>query len=157
MKAGGAGKSLTEMRWLLPKVMAIDNARSLRAGHGAPPGANSRGGMKLPNARLAIVPERKLTHYLLDPAHPAGGSKARFFLQSGFRSSDWQRLSAALRKQAQEHEVIEAEETPHGTRYVIDGKLEAPDGARLNVRSVWYIHLGRKAPRFVTAHPLPRR
>ena len=30
--------------------------------------------MKLPNAQLATVPERKVTHYLLNPAHPAGGS-----------------------------------------------------------------------------------
>jgi len=34
--------------------------------------------MKLPNAQLATVPERKVTHYLLNPGHPAGGSKATF-------------------------------------------------------------------------------
>lgn len=40
--------------------------------------------MKLPNAELAVVPERKATQYLLNPAHPAGGSKAWFFLRFGF-------------------------------------------------------------------------
>jgi hypothetical protein len=32
--------------------------------------------MKLPNADLAVVSERKVTLYLLNPAHPVGGSKA---------------------------------------------------------------------------------
>ena len=40
--------------------------------------------MKLPNAAHAIVPERKVTLYLLNPAHPIGGSKATFFLHFGF-------------------------------------------------------------------------
>ena len=34
--------------------------------------------MKLPDAALADVPERKVTQNLLNPAHPAGGSKAAF-------------------------------------------------------------------------------
>jgi hypothetical protein len=38
----------------------------------------------------------------------------------------------------------------------VDGPLTAPDGTILNVRSAWYIDLGGDAPRFVTAHPLPR-
>jgi hypothetical protein len=40
--------------------------------------------MKLPNSNLAIVSEQKLTLYLLNSAHPAGGSKAAFFLRFGF-------------------------------------------------------------------------
>ena len=40
--------------------------------------------MKLPDAGLATVPERKITHYLLNPAHPAGGSKAVFFQDPRF-------------------------------------------------------------------------
>jgi hypothetical protein len=45
--------------------------------------------MKLPNAQLATVPERKVTHYLLNPGHPAGGSKATFFLRFGFTVAEW--------------------------------------------------------------------
>jgi len=40
--------------------------------------------MKLPNYQSATVPKRKVTDYLLNPAHPAGGSKASFFLRFGF-------------------------------------------------------------------------
>ena len=77
--------------------------------------------MKLSNAQSATVPERKVTHYLLNPAHPAGGSKAGFFLRFGFTVADWQRLAEALLQHARENDVIETEPTPHGIRYVVDG------------------------------------
>jgi hypothetical protein len=112
--------------------------------------------MKLPNAELAVVPERKLTQYLLNPAHPAGGSKAWFFLRFGFTVAEWQKLANALLRHARENEVAETEQTRHGRRYVVEGRLIAPDGAALNVRSAWYIDVGGDAPRFVTAHPLPK-
>jgi len=112
--------------------------------------------MKLPNAELAAVPERKVTHYLLNPAHPAGGSKAWFFLRFGFSAAKWQQLAEALLRHARENEVAETEQTRHGPRYVVDGPLVAPDGSELNIRSAWFIDAVGGAPRFVTAHPLAR-
>jgi hypothetical protein len=112
--------------------------------------------MKLPNAQSATVPERKVTHYLLNPAHPAGGSKARFFLRFGFTVAEWQRLAEALLHHARDNEVANMEQTAHGSRYVVDGPLTAPDGSRLNIRSARYINPHGGAPRFVTAHPLPK-
>jgi hypothetical protein len=58
--------------------------------------------MKLPNAHFAIVPERKVTEYLLNPSHPAGGSKAAFFLSFGFTRIAWQELAEALQRHALE-------------------------------------------------------
>jgi Domain of unknown function (DUF6883) len=112
--------------------------------------------MKLPNAELATVPERKITHYLLNPAHPAGGSKAWLFLNFGFTITDWQRLADASLHLTRENEVVKTEVTPYGGRYVVDGRLLAPDSTSLNVRTVWYISVSGGAPRFVTAHPLPK-
>ena len=113
--------------------------------------------MKLPNAQLATVPERKVTLYLLNPGHPAGGSKATFFLRFGFTVAEWQRLAEALLRHARENEVAAMEQTAHGDRYVVDGPLTAPDGSRLNVRSACYTDRdGGGVPRFVTAHPLPK-
>ncbi|MBI5384537.1 MAG: hypothetical protein HZA90_07590 [Verrucomicrobia bacterium] len=112
--------------------------------------------MKLPNAHLATVPEQKVIRYLLNPAHPAGGSKASFFLRFGFTVAEWQRLVGALLRHARENEVSASEQTRHGTRYVVDGPLLAPDGTVLNVRTAWYINPGADVPRFVTAHPLPK-
>ncbi len=84
--------------------------------------------MKLPNVQSATVPERKVTHYLLNPAHPAGGSKAWFFLRFGFNVREWRKLEEALLRHARENEVVETEPTPHGRRYVMEGQLLAPDG-----------------------------
>ena len=98
--------------------------------------------MKLPNARSATVPARKVTHYLLNPAHPTGGSKASFFLRHGFTVADWTRLAEVLLRHAREHEIVAMEQTPHGTRYVVDGPLAAPDGTSLNVRTAWFIDPG---------------
>lgn len=112
--------------------------------------------MKLPNAHLAVVPERKITQYLLNSAHPVGGSKAAFFLQFGFTVAEWSRLADALLRHAREQEVMESEQTPHGIRYVVDGPLMTTEGASLNVRSAWFIDSTGDAPRFVTAHPLPK-
>ena len=112
--------------------------------------------MKLPNAHLAMVPEQKVTRYLLNPAHPAGGSKAAFFLRFGFLASNWRRLADALLAHARNNEVVTTEQTRYGIRYAIDGALSAPDGTVLNVRSAWYIDTAADAPRFVTAHPLPK-
>ena len=112
--------------------------------------------MKLPNAERATVPRDKIVRYLLNPAHPVGGSKARFFLEHGFSAAEWSRLASALQQHARENEISETEQTKHGTRFVVDGPLIAPDGTILNVRTAWYIDAGGAAPRFVTAHPLPK-
>ncbi len=44
--------------------------------------------MKLPHAEQALVPRGKIENYLLDPAHPIGGGKARFFVHFGFRRAN---------------------------------------------------------------------
>lgn len=112
--------------------------------------------MKLPNAQSATVPERKITLYLLNPGHPAGGSKASFFLRFGFTVEEWQQLAEALLQHARENDAEATEQTRHGTRYVVDGPLAAPDGTLLNVRSAWFMDVAGREPRFVTAHPLPK-
>lgn len=52
--------------------------------------------------------------------------------------------------------MVETTQTLHGARYVVDGPFTAPDGTSLNIRSAWFIHNPGAAPRFVTAHPLPK-
>jgi hypothetical protein len=112
--------------------------------------------MKLPNAKDASVAEAKITKYLLNPTHPAGGSKAAFFLQYGFSLDRWHELAEALRMHGRQNDVVDIEQTRYGVRYAVDGALVAPDGRVLNVRSAWYIDIEGGVARFVTAHPLPR-
>ena len=115
-----------------------------------------RNDRKLPNAERATVPEAKITLYLLNPGHHAGGSKAAFFLRFGFTVELWQQFGWALRRHAMDNEVALSEETKYGMRFVVDGPLVAATGDVLNVRASWFINPGADVPRFVTAHPLPK-
>jgi hypothetical protein len=56
--------------------------------------------LNLPNAHLAIVDRQKITEYLLNPAHPDNGGKAKFFLRLGFTAEQWQVFAEALRRLA---------------------------------------------------------
>lgn len=109
--------------------------------------------MKLPNSDLAVVPERKLTHYLLNPAHPDNGGKAGFFTQMGFRRSEWQVLAAALQTLAKTTPVSLQTESSHGRKYVMVGRLESPDGKSAMVKMIWIVDTGTDVARLVTAYP----
>lgn len=112
--------------------------------------------MRLPNAAQAVVPQQKITGYLLSFSHRDGRDKATFFSRFGFSASDWPALATALRQHAIDHGVSKIEDSPFGTRYVIEGPIITPDKRNPAVRSVWFIETGEEIPRFVTAYPLPR-
>lgn len=110
--------------------------------------------MKLPNAERAIVPRAKIVDYLLSPVHPAGSSKATFFMRFGFEVGEWEIMADALVGHAHESDVTRTEPSPFGVRYVIEGIIEAPDGRKPFIRTIWFVENGESAPRFVTAYPL---
>ncbi len=112
--------------------------------------------MKLPNYEQAIVPQAKITEYLLSLSHEDGRSKARFFLSFGFSLERWQTLAGALLAHAANYEVAKIEPSPFGLRYVIEGIISAPDGRTPHIRVVWFIETEKDRPRFVTAYPSPR-
>jgi hypothetical protein len=113
--------------------------------------------MKLRGVERADIREAKIVKYLLSTSHRAGKSKAAFFMEFGFEPERWEELDRALRQHATDNEVARDEKTRFGTRYVIDGPLQAPDGRMLNVGTAWFIDNEGDAPRFITAHPLRRR
>ncbi|MBX9812677.1 MAG: hypothetical protein K2Y16_13860 [Burkholderiales bacterium] len=113
--------------------------------------------MKLPNARVAVVPDSKISGYLLSDIHPVGRVKARFFSGFGFSGERPGELADALKRLAQTYEVLAAEASPFGMRYIIDGVLGTPDGRNPTVRTVWFVGTGEAVPRFVTAFPASRR
>jgi hypothetical protein len=113
-------------------------------------------GMKLPNADMAVIERAKIVDYLLNPNHPYGASKARFFAGFGFQVEEWPQLAQALRRHGQTHEVTRARETGFGPRYEVEGELIAPDGRLPQVRSIWQHDRGEVAPRLITAYPLDK-
>jgi hypothetical protein len=110
---------------------------------------------RLPDARLAIVDERKITYYLLSNNHPAGRAKAAFFRRFGFRATSWRRLRDALVDHAHTAEIIAVTETEFGKKYILEGPLASPDGRNPGIRGVWFVAIGDAAPRLVTAYPAP--
>lgn len=109
--------------------------------------------MKLPNGDRAVVPPAKLTAYLLSDTYTFGRSKAHVFRSVGFTPASADRLAQELLLFARSEENVAQVDSPHGTKYVVDGTLATPRGDLLRLRTVWIIDPGHDAPRFVTAYP----
>jgi hypothetical protein len=109
--------------------------------------------MKLPNAHLSIVASEKISDYLLNPAHPDNGGKAEFFAALGFHRERWQILAVAFRKLTESAEVSKSMTSPHGQKYILDGRIESPSGKTSMVRTIWIVDRGQDEPRLVTAYP----
>jgi hypothetical protein len=107
--------------------------------------------LKLPNLAKAFIEPQKITAYLLSEEN--SGGKSAFFIAFGFTLAQPEVLSQALLAHAAAHEVAGVSQTPHGTKYIIDGKMQTPDGRSSQVRSVWIDDRGEEAPRLVTAYP----
>ncbi|MBZ0305136.1 MAG: hypothetical protein K8I82_03620, partial [Anaerolineae bacterium] len=97
--------------------------------------------MKLPNAIKAVVPESKIKNYLLSETHDKGKDKAVFFTSFGFVLEGWEVLAQALLQHAANYEVTKMVESEYGMRYVIEGRLQTPDGRNPDIRSVWFIDM----------------
>jgi hypothetical protein len=106
--------------------------------------------MPPPDFRAARIDHAKIADYLLGGASFAAIAKARFFGRVGFRVKEWQRFAQALRTQAAGAAVAE-ERSPWGRKYVALGPIDAPNGRRYKVVSVW-IDDGTGL-RLVTAYP----
>lgn len=106
-----------------------------------------------PNWDHAIVPETKLTDYLLSETHPDGKSKAKFFLRHGYTAAT---LERDLKKAARTGSIVEEEDNPHGTKFALVSKLVSPVGTPIRVRSIWVLEPDEVAPRLVTAYPAKR-
>jgi len=113
--------------------------------------------MKLPHLEKALVPRAKITDYLLSDTHEDGRHKAAFFTRYGFARESWEILAETLRRHAAEHEVARVQDSPFGTRYVVEGIITTPDGRTALLRSVWFIRHGEEEPRLATAYPLRER
>ena len=109
--------------------------------------------MKLPNAEQCEVEESKIKDYLLNSSHPVGGSKARFFLDMGFRSDTWQVFAETLRRHGLSRDIVSSRETKFGTHFVVAGLLRPAAGNERDVCTVWQLNRGTVAPRLVTAYP----
>ncbi len=84
--------------------------------------------MKLPNCEQAEIPDRKLTVYLLDSAHPQNKGKGAFYNLVGYDKQNTDVLKEALFALVLQYNVTNIVETDFGKRYVIEGWLPYPNG-----------------------------
>lgn len=110
---------------------------------------------QLPGAATATVDDNKIVRYLLDPAHPIGSDKARFFRSFGFSQSSWPVLKQALLDHPKKNPVKNQVSTPYGEKYAVSCSFVTPDGRNPCVVSVWIIEPPHPNPRFVTAYAGP--
>ena len=109
--------------------------------------------MKLPYAKRAIVPMRKLTEYLLSETHGKGKHKARLFAKIGYDKDNVLELKECLLRIGHTEKVKQIKKTLYGKNYLIEGKMTAPIGQLVTIKTVWFIRFGTKHPRLITAYP----
>jgi Domain of unknown function (DUF6883) len=103
-----------------------------------------------------IVENFKVLDYLLNPDHPHGAAKARFFIGGGFRREARELLVEALRRHFRDNpECRKITPRPRlpGASIIVDAPMLVPDGRRLWVRTVWVVDGGETIPRLVFAYP----
>ena len=101
------------------------------------------------------MPDGKVQDYLLSLGHPVGGPKARYLVSRGYDPEAAEVLERDLREVARAGRVESTEATDWGTKYLVVGSLEAPDGAPLELATIWMVS-GGGVPVLVTAYPWRR-
>ncbi|WP_374755656.1 DUF6883 domain-containing protein [Dyadobacter jiangsuensis] len=112
---------------------------------------------KLPNCSEAVISRSKIEHYLLNPAHCEGKSKAMFFSKFGYSLANSSDFHESLRALACESLIIHIEERPpFGTRITTEGTLHTPDLRNPRVRIGWFFDRDdpKNIPRLITVIPV---
>lgn len=105
--------------------------------------------MKIP--KNAIIPEAKLTRYLLVPK--AKNDKSKFLAQAGFIRANPDILKAAIRTLVATTVATQDSINEYGTFYRVAGLLTAPDGRRLSVVPIWLQRKTDSQFQFITLKP----
>lgn len=66
-------------------------------------------------------------------------------------------MRVALIEHGKQNPVDSSVESDYGTRYIVEGELDTPDGRTPHVRTVWIIEPHQTSPRLITAYPVRRR
>ena len=99
-----------------------------------------------------MVPERKITHYLLNRDHPEGGSKARYFLGLGYDLDTRERFRNDLLLLGRTSEM-EKVSTRFGSKYVGVASVTPPRDGPVQVKTIWILRGDSPPPVLVTAYP----
>ncbi|MEX2219986.1 MAG: DUF6883 domain-containing protein [Phycisphaerales bacterium] len=108
--------------------------------------------MRLPNAEYAIVDDRKLLEYVLNPDHPVGRHHAALFERVlGVARTDAIVLRQALLAAAISAEATPGRPSPHGRKYETRFTMTGRAGSA-TVLAVWLVETGTDNPRLITCY-----
>ncbi|QDS86474.1 hypothetical protein EC9_06360 [Rosistilla ulvae] len=96
--------------------------------------------------------DAKVRDYLLNPAHPDGGSKAIWFHSLGYDREESHHLAADLLAIARNSRTFDTETTGFGVKYKALGTVGRPEHRPGVVLTVWIVE-DDDPPRLVTAYP----
>jgi len=99
----------------------------------------------------AIIPQEKITNYLLAPR--PWDDKSKFLARAGFMADDPVALERAIRRMTEQHEASNDGENDYGTFFRIVGELEGPNGLTLPVVLIWLQWKLDDTCHFVTLKP----
>lgn len=105
--------------------------------------------MKIPDD--AIIPDAKLTRYLLTPK--ARNDKSKFLAQAGFTLNNPDALKEALRSLVNTNLASEDDRNEYGTFYRVIGQLIGSNGVVLAVVTIWLKRQVDSQYQFITLKP----
>ncbi|MEB3215401.1 MAG: hypothetical protein VKN72_03940 [Nostocales cyanobacterium 94392] len=105
--------------------------------------------MKVPDS--AVIPEEKLTRYLLVPR--IKDDKSKFLAQAGFTKENPNDLLNAIQQLILTSEAVEDNINEYGVFYTVEGNLQGLNGRSLPVVTVWLQSKNDGSFRFITLKP----
>ncbi len=104
------------------------------------------------------VKREKLTEYLLNPDHPQGRAKAKFFLSKGFSRENPKALEPSLKRHVREAKPCKIQRGAEGEGFKVSyiGPLRTPKETVERFISVWYVDEEGTAT-LITAYPAGER
>jgi hypothetical protein len=111
----------------------------------------------LPNYAVAIIPDAKLTSYVLDPSSERGAHKARLFSSiMGFTQENAADLKSAILQAIPNSPALFGVTNEHGQRFQVDVMVTGPKGSGV-VRTGWIIRKPGGIPSLTTAVPIKEK
>ena len=99
----------------------------------------------------AIIPDDKLTRYLLVPREQ--DDKSKFLAQAGFTADNPEQLKLAIRQLAEQVEALEDRSNEYGIFYRVEGQLTGVNDSNLSVITIWLNRKGDGKFQFITLKP----
>ncbi|HJQ70959.1 MAG TPA: hypothetical protein VKA70_18430 [Blastocatellia bacterium] len=109
----------------------------------------------LPNYQDAVIEQKKLEGFSLNPFHDYGKNHARVFKSAlDFDQSNWALLAQRIQEGLPYCEAVLKKDFQYGKLYEVVLPITGPNGKTLNVLTAWIIEIGTDYPFLVTTYVL---